>query len=161
MLDLGSILKNHEFMWVGDGQSLARDTCFYYREMPCTNPAHKISVINAGLPSRPDWYYWIFVNGSIVYCNHHFKSQEQTFEAALNWSDEMPQNPRLRAIEWESGQQAYTVDGLASADVTILEFGPNDWRFQAVEDNKRIWWTGSWLTPEDALAGYLGSLKVN
>ena len=147
-------------MWSGDGPSLVRDICFYYREIACRNPAHKVSVINAGLPSRPDWYYWIFVDDRIVCCNRHFKSEEQALEAAWQWSKEMPQEPRLRAYEWYDGQSAYTIDGLLKADVTILEFHPYDWRFEAVEDYKRILWTGSWFTAEDAMAAYL-ELKVN
>jgi hypothetical protein len=161
MLDLGSILKNHEFMWSGDGPSLARDYCFYYHRIAGKNIAHKVSVINAGLRDRPDWYYWIFVNDNQVVAHHHFKSPEQALEDALNCSNEMPEAPRLREFEWYSGRLAYTVDGLRKADVTILEFALNDWRYQAVEDHKRIWWTGPFSTAEDALAGYLESLKVN
>ncbi len=148
-------------MWHGNGPSLARDICFYYHKIACKNPAHTVSVINAGLHDRPDWYYWILIDGQHVVCNHHFETPEQALEAAWNWSKEMPEAPRLRAFEWYSGRQAYTVDGLLNAAVTVLEFALNDWRYQTVEDHKRILWTGSYFTAEDAMTAYLRSLKVN
>jgi hypothetical protein len=54
--------------------------------------------------------------------------------------------------------QAFTIDGMLSADVTILEFSPGAWRIQSIEDGMyRPWSELSWFTAEEAFAAYLAT----
>ena|ERR1035438_7815337 len=163
MSTIQNALKSHVFGRIGNGQSLSRDVPFFYHEIDCTNPAHKISIINQGLPERPDWYYRIYQGGRLVCTNRHFISAEDALSAAYDWSDHTGRRLlRQRPVNPWGDMKAFTIDGLRSADVTILEFSPGVWRIQSIEDGMYCPWSElSWFTVEEAFAAYPTSPKVN
>ncbi len=155
MLDLRTTLKRHEFARIGDGPSSTRAIPFFYRGIVGTNPAHRIDIIT-GHPDHHDWYLRIYDGNRKICHDRHFHSQEDALAAAWAIHSEADATElRLRKIERWPGDNAYTVDGLASADVLVTEIKPNEWWFQVVDDNVgRLQWNGPWSSAEEAFLVY-------
>jgi hypothetical protein len=152
MTELQSALREHEFAWIDVGRCNKRDTPFFYSDIGGKHPGHRISVISAGLPDRPDWYFRIYEGNRKVCEDRHFRSAEDALAAAWTILNEADATKlRLRKIERWLGDNASTVDGLLSADVIVAEIKPSQWWFQVVEDAfRRTPWTGPWTSDEEA-----------
>lgn len=163
MTELQSALREHEYAWIADGRSHKRDTPFFYNAIDGKLPGHRISVINAGLPDRPDWYFRIYDGDRKVCQDRHFRSAADALAAAWTSRSEIDATEiRLRNIARWWGEHAFTVDGLVSADVIITEIKPNHWLFQIVGDDfRRTSWNGPWPSAEEAFAAVRDRLGVD